>query len=195
MPAKKTPISKSNFIRHQPSTLSAAEVVAKAKAAGVTILPGLVYEVRRTAKLKKGTAKKTTTAKPTVTSKAAPAKSKADFVRAHSGLAPKDVVAKAKAAGLKFDVRYVYRVRAYDKTGGKKKPTKATAPAKRPSAPNVKPTTNRATPRMAPPVPRPITTALSAENLLKALGAELGLGRAIEILAGERARVQSILRG
>jgi hypothetical protein len=44
-------------------------------------------------------------------------------------------------------------------------------------------------------VPRPITTTSSAEDLLKAVGAEIGLGRAIELLLGERARVHSILRG
>jgi hypothetical protein len=182
--SKKTTQSKSDFIRQQPATLSAAEVVAKAKAAGVTILLGLVYEVRRTAKAKKGTVKKTTTAKPT----AAPSKSpgtvsKADFVRARAHLSPKEIVEDAKAAGLSFDDKYVYNIRGYDKSKTKTKTVTKQA-ARR-----------AVTSRTGAPVSRPITTTSSAENLLKALGAELGLGRAIEILAGERARVRSILRG
>jgi hypothetical protein len=43
--------------------------------------------------------------------------------------------------------------------------------------------------------PRPITTTSSAKNLLKALGAEIGLSRAIELLLGQGAKVHSILRG
>jgi uncharacterized protein YggU (UPF0235/DUF167 family) len=44
-------------------------------------------------------------------------------------------------------------------------------------------------------VPRPIATASRAEDLLKALGAEVGLAKAIEILSGERARVKAVLGG
>jgi hypothetical protein len=115
--------SKSDFIRSQPATLSAAEVVAKAKTAGITFSPQLVYNVRNGSKAQKGTAKRTAKAKPTTTSK------------------------------------------------------RATAP------------------RQAPPVPRPITSTRSAADLLKAVAAEIGLGRAIEQLQGERARVRAILRG
>jgi hypothetical protein len=42
-------------------------------------------------------------------------------------------------------------------------------------------------------VPRPIATASGAEELLKALAAELGLGLAIEILEGDRATVRAAL--
>jgi hypothetical protein len=158
--------SKSAFIRSQPSLLSAAEVVAKGKAAGVTILPGLVYEVRRTAKLKKGAAKKSTAKKtktvPNRSVSKKPAQTKADFVRKFPNLSPKEVVAKAKLEGVKLDTGYVYNVRGADK--------------------------------LAQPS---ITTASSskAENLLKAVAAEVGLGRAIQLLEAERARVHSILRG
>jgi hypothetical protein len=125
MAAKKTSKkqSKSDFIRSQPATLSATEVVAKAKAAGIKFSPQLVYNVRNGSKAKRGSAKRTAKAKPTTTSK------------------------------------------------------RSTAP------------------RQAPPVPRPITSTRSAEDLLKAVAAEIGLGRAIEQLQGERARVRAILRG
>jgi hypothetical protein len=100
MPAKKQ--SKSAFIRKQPATLSAAEVVAKAKAAGIKFTTQLVYKVRGGSKAKKAVAKKTTTAKSVavVTSKSPVTESKADFVRAHANLSPKEIVAKAKSEGV-----------------------------------------------------------------------------------------------
>ncbi len=57
--AKKTPKkqSKSDFVRVQPATLSAADVLAKAKAAGLKITPQLVYKVRSVSK-PQGKAKK-----------------------------------------------------------------------------------------------------------------------------------------
>jgi hypothetical protein len=116
MPRAKTPKNapnKSDFIRSQPATLSAAEVVAKAKTEGVTILPGLVYEVRRKAK------------------------------------------ARAK---------------------GKKRAT-----AKSSAVSTVASTVGW-------------SVANHAETLLRAVGAEIGLGRAIELLHDERARVHSIVR-
>jgi hypothetical protein len=39
------------------------------------------------------------------------------------------------------------------------------------------------------------TLGAKAENVLKAVAAELGLGRAMEILAGERARVRAVIEG
>jgi hypothetical protein len=178
MPAKKI-TNKSDFIR-QHASLSTADVIAKAKTAGLKVSSSLVYMVRSRAGAKKAVAKKTS-AKPTAApSKAAPASvSKADFVRARTHLSPKEIVEDARTAGVKFDAGYVYKVRGYDKTAGKKKRDGA------------KPRTARA----GAPVPRPITNRSSAEDLLRAVAAEVGLGRAIELLQGERARVHSILRG
>jgi hypothetical protein len=184
MPAKKI-TNKSDFIR-QHASLSTANVISKAKAAGLKVSSSLVYMVRSRAG-----AKKASRVKPTVATSKAPAKSKAAFVRARSHLSPKEIVEDAKAEGVKFDVSYVYRVRGYDKS--KAKPTKATALATKPSA-TIKSTTKSATLTKAAPVPRPITTTSSAEMLLTAVAAEVGLGRAIELLQGERARVHSILR-
>ena len=131
--------------------------------------------------MKKGEAKKkTATAKPTAaSSKAAPATiSKADFVRAHASLSPKEIVKKGRAEGLKFDVHYVYNVRAYSKASGKRKPTARATTA-----------------RKALAVSRPITTSTKAETLLRAVAAEIGLGRAMEILAAERAMVRAVIGG
>jgi hypothetical protein len=44
-------------------------------------------------------------------------------------------------------------------------------------------------------VRRRVTTSSSAEDLLRAVAAEIGLGHAVEILAGERARVKAVSRG
>lgn len=189
MAAKKTTQSKAAFVRSLPSTTSTVDVIAKGKAAGHKLTKNYVYKVRTEINAKKAAkaGKPTATATSTKTTT-----SKSDFVRAHAGLSPKEIVKKAKAEGVKLGVSYVYNVRGYDKSKAKKKPAKAAAPATKASAPTVK---ARATPRTAPPVPRPITTTSSAETLLRALGAEIGLGRAVEILAEERARVAAMIGG
>jgi hypothetical protein len=187
--------SKSDFIRAQPAALSVAEVIAKGKAEGIKFGSSLVYMVRRPAKRKskkaaaratKPTALPTPNAKPRP-SKSAPAKtaSKADFVRARAHLSPKGIVEEAKAEGVKFDANYVNRVRAMDKTARKKKRV------------TVKTTTSTPTPvnGAAPPVTSLAKPTSSAEDLLRAVAAELGLGRAVEILQGERARVRAVLSG
>jgi hypothetical protein len=196
----KTP-GKSDFIRKQPASLSAPEVVAKGKAAGIKFTPQLVYKVRGGSTAKKRQAKKakkTSTAKPVAAAHAPSTNSKvskAAFIRS----LPKDmpvaeVIAKGKAQGLKIAETYVSWARWAGKKANKKS-AKATAPATKPRAPTVQVTT-RATPRkptLTNGVRSPASS--SAETLLRAVAAEVGLGRAIEILAGERARVHSILRG
>src|ERR1019366_1350004 len=146
MPAKKkTTPNKSNFIRQQPATLSAADVIAAGKKVGLKISSSLVYMVRgRVTKPKKAVDKKTTATKTTMSSSKAPITSKADFVRSRSHLSPKEIVEDAKAGGLKLDVGYVYNVRGADKA--KTKVTKLAA--------------RRSTERTASPVARPITIGL-----------------------------------
>jgi hypothetical protein len=133
------------------------------------------------AKAKK-VAKKTTSRTP----KTAPAKtaSKADFVRGRAHLSPKEIVEDAKAEGVKLDAAYVYRVRAMDKTARKAKRAAAKATVSTSLA------VNGALPSVASPA-----TSSSAEDLLRAGAAELGLGRAVEILERERARVRAVLKG
>ncbi len=162
--SKKTQ-SKSDFIRAQPATLSAAEVVAKAKAEGIKLDRVLVYKVR--IRQKGGsTAKKTSGPKKG-------GASKAGFVRSLPATTPaKEVVAKAKALGMSLSVNYVYNIRGAAKTGAKNR---------------------RAAAREGASVARPIAGSSAAESLLKALAAEIGLGRAIEILTGERARVRAVI--
>jgi hypothetical protein len=178
MAAKKTAPqqSKSAFIRSQPTTMSAAEVVAQGKAAGVPLRPELVYEVRRVARAKKGKAKRS---KSPDKGSAKKVRSKADFVRAHANASPKEISEKAAAAGITLGTRYVYNVRGSDRAAATKRKRESRSGA----------------PRKGVAVPRPIATTSRAEDLLKALGAEVGLAKAIEILTGERARVRAVLGG
>jgi len=179
-------VSKSDFIRAQPATLSAAQVVEKAKAQGIPLRPGLVYEVRRTDKAKKAAApkpaspaakkrapKSSSSAVKAGGPKKAPTTSKAAFVRAHANLSPKEIVAKARAENIKLDVGYVYNVRSSSK--GAKKKVLAQA-ARRGTEPKGA-------------APKPAAVSSRAETLLKAVAAEVGLGRAIELLQTERAKI------
>jgi hypothetical protein len=176
--------TKSDFVRSLPNTMSAADVVTKAKEAGLKITSQLVYKVRGRAK-GLGKRKRMAAAKPTVAVKKTPASvktptSKAAFVRGLPASTPaKQVVTLAKAAGIKLDVGYVYNVRGADKAARKKKRAAAKATTSPPRSTNGGRTSVNS----------------NAETLLRAIGAELGLGKAIEILAGERARVTAVIGG
>jgi hypothetical protein len=99
---------------------------------------------------------------------------KAAFVRSLPMSTPAvEVVKKARAAGLKMQAKYVYNVRASAKVAAKK----SSAPAPK-----------------AASMPAPQSKrSINAEELLKALGAELGLSHAIAILERERGRVRAVL--
>jgi hypothetical protein len=104
--------------------------------------------------------------------------SKAAFVRAlPSTLSAAEVVEKAKAAGISLEVGYVYNIRSTAKAAGKGRGA---------SEASGKARSNGASPRAAWDVS-------SAELLLKAVGAELGLAAAIRILESERARVRAAI--
>jgi hypothetical protein len=184
----------SKFILSLPTTLTGAQVVERAKARGLKTSRANVSRVRNlfrgpskksvpAPKTVTGTAAKTEAAKPSaMTSKP---RSKAEFVRSFPSTAsPKEIVKKAKAAGIKLGAAYVYNVWTRDKTGTAKKGTAA-----KPASSTLPTATNGARSQAAP------THANAAESLLRAIAAEVGLGRAIELLQGERARVQSLLKG
>ena len=215
-PSPKTGMSKSDFIRRQPLDLPAAEVVAKAKAAGVELKSGLVYEVRATLRRKKGAKKATLAMSPpakSTHSKPSAAKaggSKSDFIRRQpASLSAAEVIAKAKEAGLKIEPDLVYKVR-----GARKKADKGTARAKAAVAPTVK--TVAPAPKAAPKkaashaAPRKVVakhaaskpatngsrkSPTSAEDLLRAVASEIGLARAIGVLEEQRRQVLKMLGG
>lgn len=176
--AKSAGTSKSEFIRLHPS-LTAAEVIAAGEAQGLSFSSALVYGVRGSKGTKKAPAKKPSTPKKA-------AVSKADFVRQHAVLTPKGIVAAAKAEGITLDVNYVYSVRN-EQTKAFRKEARAKAEAlvatrKTSTAPKTVSNGSR-------------SSGSSVEDLLKAAAAELGLGKAIEILHAERARVRAVIGG
>jgi hypothetical protein len=119
-------------------------------------------------------AKKSTTIKKSVMSKAA-------FVRSLAAATPaKDVVAKAKERGMTLTESYVYNVRGAAKAARRKRTGSLRSAVVARSA--------------APTATEGSKGGLSTEDLLRAVGAELGLTRAIELLQAERARVHAVLR-
>jgi hypothetical protein len=116
-------------------------------------------------------------AKRSTSTKKAPTMSKAAFVRSLAASTPaKEVVAKAKERGMALTESYVYNVRGAAKAAKRKRTGSLRSAV----------------------VPRPVAVAaksgLSTEDLLRAVGADLGLTRAIEVLQAERARVHAVLR-
>jgi hypothetical protein len=172
------PISKTTkFILALPPTLSAKEVLAKAKASGHKTSEGNIYRVRRLHGGKKATAKSAAAPKATASGTGTKALNKSDYVRGFSrSTAAKDVVAKAKAAGIKLDIQYVYKLRSRSKSKPKK-----VAVAKPASVNTAKTKTNG--------------FHSNAEDLLRAVAAELGLGHAVNILQTQRAQVRAVLGG
>ena len=93
---------------------------------------------------------------------------KAAFVRSLPDAMPaKEVVEKAKEAGLKLTSAYVYVIRSQARGGGQKKEPK-----------------NGAAPR----------ASKDAHARLIAAASELGISRSIDLLAAEKARLQRLLR-
>jgi hypothetical protein len=91
--------------------------------------------------------------------------SKAEFVRGLPQTMPaKQVVEKAKEAGLKLTTAYVYVIRSQARTGGKKSATASPRPSK------------------------------DAEAKLIAAASEIGLSRSIDVLTREKERVLKLLR-
>jgi hypothetical protein len=173
------PISKTTkFILALPKDLTAKQVLAKAKASGLETSESNVHRVRRLhGRRTKTSAKASLPATPAPKGGNKPSGlRKSDFVREQPASTPaKEVVAKAKASGLKLDLQYVYKVRS------RSKPRRAARAA-------------RATRTASAPTSTARTPGSSTEALLRALGAELGLARAVAILESERARVSSITR-
>lgn len=126
---------------------------------------------------------------PTMTTTPSQTPNKSEFIRSQPAeLTASQIVAKGKSVGLKFDDNYVHKIRGRAKKG--KGARRRSAGAKR-RAVRAIPT---ATARVSGGTP-PARVSTSAETLLKAIAAELGLGLALEILTAERARVKALLRG
>ena len=100
--------------------------------------------------------------------------SKAGF--SFTNLSTKDVRAKHKVPGIKSTESNVYRVRRLAKENG------ATNGAAR-----------RGRPHSTKPTMSSSASTLSAESIMRAVSAEIGLGRALDILQAERSKVWALL--
>ena len=101
--------------------------------------------------------------------------SKADFVRSQPADMPaKEVVAKAKAAGLSISDNYVYTLRYEAKKAGKT-PGVSKGPKKKASVKSTRASSN------------------GVEDLLRAAASEIGLSRAITILQEQQNTLRAVL--
>jgi hypothetical protein len=189
------PISETTtFIRSLPTTLPAKEVLAKAKARGIKTSENNVHRVRRIhgrskqaiAKALTGVAAKAPAKVEAGPNNSAVAPTKSDFVRSFPlNTVAKQIVQKATAAGIELDVRYVHKVQSRSETAAARK-TPVTAPPVKTHAVSARSTVASA--KMVSP-----RLSSSVEGLLRAVAAEIGLGRAVEILQSERASVRAVL--
>lgn len=108
--ASKTPSSKSAFVRGLPASMPAKEVVAKAKAAGLTLSDRYVHVIRSIAKR---AARNGHTALKTPRRGGRPISSKRTFVLSLPASMPAaDVIKRARAEGMQLTTNYVYKIRS-----------------------------------------------------------------------------------
>ncbi|MBK8258247.1 MAG: hypothetical protein IPK82_36960 [Polyangiaceae bacterium] len=136
--------------------------------------------------------------------------SKADFIRGLAGVPAKDVVAKAKEAGITLSEAYVYKLRSNERLAAKKggapaaaKPAAAKPAAKKAAAPKKGPAKRgpgrKAAAKPAADAPAAVAAAPKAavsrasEEKFVDLVLDLGLSTAEELLAKVRARVKKAI--
>jgi hypothetical protein len=108
--ASKTTASKSAFVRGLPASMPAKEVVAKAKAAGLTLSDRYVHVIRSIAKR---AARNGHTALKTPRRGGRPISSKRTFVLSLPASMPAaDVIKRARAEGMQLTTNYVYKIRS-----------------------------------------------------------------------------------
>ena len=193
MAAKKTPASKNTktaYVLALPADMPAKEVVEKAKAEGIELTEGHVYNIRSAAKAKGApNAKKAKKAlKAPKAGKAPKAKrvastgdrgAKARFVRAQPAtMKANDVVAAAKKAGLTLTASYVYEVRSGAKKAGKG--------AKKAPVPKGSTRTGGE---------KPSASSSGSEREFRKLVVALGVERASELLADVKRRLEQVIAG
>ena len=198
----KKPASKADFVRSLPFGIPPAEVVEKAKAAGLKISIAHVRTIRwkADAAAKKPVAAKAkpapvakkpvaATAKPVAAPKkpvARPAPhvgkvvagGKAGFVRSLPATTPaKDVVAAAAKRGLKMTLHYVYNVRAKTKARGAKVRRPVVVAAK----------------VAAPIAKKPTVRSTKPETEFGKLALDLGLSKAKTLLTALEQKVAGVM--
>jgi len=173
--AKKTQ-TKSDFIRNHLD-LSAAAIIAKAKAAGHTVTSDLVYKVKDRTKMRARANKaKAAPVTPAPTTRTAPL-SKSSFIRSLPAAASvREVVAAAAKRGWKIKPRYVYKVRA-----ATKHPTPELAALRGGAGPH--------------PEATPSSAGSASEITFRKLVLDLGLARAKALLGGVEQKLGDLIAG
>jgi hypothetical protein len=199
---------KSDFVRSLPLDTRPVEVVAKARAAGIAISPSYVSRIQtRARKRAKGaTGKAAPPEKPQTAKK--PMNKTAFVLSQPTEMPATEVVAEAKRAGIELTRLAVIKIRSAAKiksakgTGTVAK--RAGSPRRKRAAAAGKGAEKREARRAArsrkpaeapPPAPARPREAAAAEDLLRAVAAEIGVGKAIQILEEEHRRVLAILQG
>ena len=105
------------------------------------------------------------------------APNKSEFIRAHAALQPREVVEKAKEAGLHFSIHNVYTIRRNAKQTGKRRAAKRTQVTSTPG------------PRIAPSPAQAMP-----ETAFMRLVIELGVGRARALVSTVANRLAALVR-
>jgi hypothetical protein len=177
--SRKTP-SKSAFVRGLPATLPAKEVVAKAKAAGLTLSDRYVHVIRSIAKR---AAKQGAGGAKAVRRGGRPISSKRTFVLSLPAEMPAaDVIKRAKTQGMKLTTNYVYKIRSRGAAASGRPETKGRALSVSPKS------SKRGRPAQ---VRTPAGNGAHDENFVS-LVLDVGLARAAALLEKVRARVQEL---
>ena len=172
------PVSKSAFVRGLPATLPAKEVVAKAKAAGLTLSDRYVHVIRSIAKR---AAKNGSGSARLGRRGGRPISSKRTFVLGLPADMPAaDVIKRAQSQGMKLTTNYVYKIRSRGAAAG-------TLP---PPAPRGRGAMKLNARGRAPSVSVP-TNGAHDEHFVS-LVLDVGLARAAALLEKVRARVQEL---
>ena len=106
---------KGEFVLSMPETMSAQQIVAEAKKAGITLTDSYVYKLRRKGggSTKKGGAAAKGGAPKGKKAASGRSGSASDFVRSlPSGVSAKEAVEQAKAAGIKLTTGYFYTLKS-----------------------------------------------------------------------------------
>ena len=202
MPRPKSELTK--FILSLPTNLSAAEVMEKAKAAGMQTTESNVHRVRRAsqgpeaakapAAKKAAPAKEKPAAAPKAAAAAAPADAgginKAAFVRSlPATMRAKEVAEKAKDAGISISEKYVYTIRSNVKSA-KGAPVAAKKKAGRPAG-----SKTAARPAAEPAAAPAAAPASGGEIQFRTYALEIGVGRARKILDDMERKLHALIRG
>ena len=181
--SSKTP-SKSAFVRGLPASMPAKDVVAKAKAAGLTLSDRYVHVIRSIAKR---AARNGHAVEKAPRRGGRPISSKRTFVLGlPASLPAAEVIKRAKAEGMKLTTNYVYKIRSRGAAAAD------AATSTRGRSVVGKLSRGRQSGQAAADIARSTNGASAHDEDFVALVLDVGLARAAALLEKVRARVQQL---